>query len=87
MFEPRILGLILVSNFGALYFPIKKRPPKKAHSRDSLPKIHIKTFTPELGLKIYIALLHGHFAAKVDDWATIQKRMSDNFKKTCGTTE
>ena len=51
IFEPRISGPNSGVEFFGPMFSNKKRPPKNSPSRNSPPKIHIKKFTPELGLK------------------------------------
>ena len=51
LFEPRILGSNSGVNFFGPMFSNKKSPLKNSPSRNSPPKIHIKKFTPELGLE------------------------------------
>ena len=52
IFEPRILGPNSGVEFFGPLFSNKKSPLKNSPSRNSAPKIHIKKFTPEFGLKI-----------------------------------
>ena len=52
IFEPRILGPNSGVEFIRPMFSNEKSPLKNSPSRNSPPKIHIKKFTPEFGLKI-----------------------------------
>ena len=68
IFEPRILGPNSGVEFFGSIFSNKKSTLGNSPSRNSPPKIHIKKFTPEFGLKNShcTSVLQGHFAENLD---------------------